>query len=59
MSNFDGWTLTLAGMLILPSFISQTIFILGGMAGLSTMVLLFIFAAYHKYKSLRNVHAVN
>ena len=50
---------SLAGMLMLLDFIDNNVFILGGVAGLSTMVLLFIFAAYHKYKDLRNVHSVN
>ena len=59
MSNFDGWTLSLAGMLMLLDFINKAVFMIGGVAGLSTMVLLFIFVVYHKYKGLRNVHSVN
>ena len=52
MSNFDGWVFTLAGVLLLLNFMNnKTAYILGGAAGFSIMVLLFIYTAYQKYKT--------
>ena len=60
MSDFDGWVFTLAGTLMLLEIINnKSVYIVAGVAGLSTMVILFIYAAYHKYESVQNIHTVN
>ena len=60
MSNFDGWVFTLAGMLLLQGCVdNQSVYIMGEVAGFSTMVLLFIYTAYRKCKRAFTGHAVN
>ena len=59
MNNFDGWAFTLAGMLLLLGFVdNKSVYIMGGVAGFSTMVVLFIYTAYHKCKRPLTGHAV-
>ena len=60
MSNFDGWTFTLAGMLLLLNFLdNKLVYNVGAVVGFSIMILFFIYTAYHKCKSAFKEHAVN
>ena len=57
MNIFDGWVFTLAGILMVLGIINdKTVYILGVVAVLSTMIPLFTYAMCHKYK---NMYAVN
>ena len=53
MSHFDGWILTLVGILLLLEIIKdKSVYVLGGVAGLSTMTFLSVYAAYHKFRKV-------
>ena len=53
MSKFDGWIFILAGMItLLEIFNNKPVYIVGGVAGLSTMALLMAYAVYYKSKSV-------
>ena len=52
MSHFDGWILTLVGILLLLEIIkSKSVYIPGAVAGVSTTALLSTFAAYYKLRN--------
>ena len=56
MSHFDGWILTLIGSLLLLEIINnRSVYILGGLAGLSIMALLSAYVAYHKLRTAQNI----
>ena len=52
MSRFDGWILTLIGSLLLLEVTNnKSVYILGGVAGITIIALLFVYAVYHKYRN--------
>ena len=55
MSYFDGWIMVTVGtLLLLETTDSKPLYIIGGVAGLSTMALIFAYAVYHKHKKHTN-----
>ena len=52
MSRFDGWILTLIGSLLLLEVTNnKSVYILGGVAGITIIALLFVYVVYHKYRN--------
>ena len=51
MNHFDDWIIMSIGVvLMLETIDNKSVYIIGGVTGLSVVVLLFAYAAYQKYK---------